>query len=74
MGQVVAGLGVENHKIAPGFHHRRQIIQSDVGTGVSIVEPPVGVLLDNDRLFLVSGRVLAGAAGSDLLSMRCAIA
>ena len=57
VGEVVAGLGVEHHEITAGFDHRRQIIQRDVGAGLSIVQPPVGVLLDDHRLFFIGGRV-----------------
>ena len=54
VGQVVAGLGVENHEIPLAFHHRRQIIERHVGARLGIVEPPVGVFLDDDRLLLVA--------------------
>ena len=74
MGQVVAGLGVENDEIPLGFHHRRQIVERDVGACLSIVEPPVGVLLDDHRLFLVGWRVrlLSMASVDRWIACHCA--
>ena len=57
VGQVVAGLGVEDDEIALAFHHRGQIVERDVGARLGIVEAPVGVFLDDNRFLLVRRRV-----------------
>ena len=57
VGQVVAGLGVEDDEIPLALHHRSQVVEGDVGARLSIVEPPVGVLLDDNRFLLVGRRV-----------------
>ena len=58
MGEVVAGLGVVNDEIPIAAHHRRQIIERDVGARLGIIETPVGVLLDDNRFFFVGRRGL----------------
>jgi hypothetical protein len=55
--QVIPRFGVENHEIALGFDHRSQVIERHVGAGLGVVEPPIGVFFDDDRLFLVAGGI-----------------
>ena len=49
MREVVAVLGVVDDEIAVAAHHLGEIFQRHVGAGLGIIEPPVGVLLDDDR-------------------------
>ena len=56
VGEVVAGLGIVNDEIAIAAHHRGEIVERDVGARLGVVEPPVGVLLYDNRL-LSSRRV-----------------
>src|SRR5207237_5920232 len=44
-----AGLGVMHDKIAALLDHRREIVEGHIAARRSIVEPPVGVFLDDDR-------------------------
>ncbi len=53
VGQVVPALGVEHDEIALVLDHGRKVVERHVGARLGIVEPPVGVLLDDDRLFFV---------------------
>jgi hypothetical protein len=48
-GDVLAGLGVVNHKILALFDHDREVFQRHIGAGAGIIEPAVGVFLDGDR-------------------------
>ena len=57
MGQVVAGFGIKHNEVALGADHLSQVVESDVGAGLGVVESPVRVFLDDDRIFLVRGRV-----------------
>jgi hypothetical protein len=50
VGDVLAGLGVEDLKIDPLARHPRQVVERDVARRLSVVEPPVGVLLDDDGI------------------------
>ena len=49
MGQVFAGLGVIDDEVALGPHHFGQVLERHIGACVGIVEPAVGVFLDDDR-------------------------
>ena len=49
-GDVLVGLGVEDHEILAGLHHGGEVFERHIGAGAGVVEPPVGVLLDGDRL------------------------
>ena len=49
-GDVLVGLGVIDHEILAGLHHDSEALERHIGAGAGIVEPPVGVLLDSDRL------------------------
>src|SRR5664279_252310 len=51
---VLAGLGVKDDEILAFLHHGGEVLECDVCAGPGIVEPPVGVFLDCDRLFFVS--------------------
>ncbi len=53
VGQVVAGLGVVDDEVLVVANHLGQIVQRHVGAGLGIVETPVRVLLDDDRLFFL---------------------
>ena len=48
-GDVVAGLGVVDDEVDLVLYHLRQMIERDVGRGGGVVEPPVGIFLDDDR-------------------------
>ena len=50
---VFARLGVEHDEILAALDHDSQVLKRDVGAGPGIVETPVGVFLDCDRLFFV---------------------
>src|SRR5262249_52554076 len=54
-GDVLAGLGVEDHEVDPVLHHLAQMIEGDTAAGRRVVEPAIGVFLDGDRRFLGSG-------------------
>ena len=47
-----------DHEILAALHHRGEVFERHVGAGAGIVEPPVGVFLDDDRLFLVFCHVI----------------
>ncbi len=47
-GDVVTALGIEHDEVDALAHHVAQVVQRDVGRGRGIVEPAVGVLLDDD--------------------------
>jgi methyl-accepting chemotaxis protein len=47
-GDVLAGLGILDREIGPVAHHLGEIIQGHVGTGGGVVEPAIGVFLDDD--------------------------
>src|SRR5208282_1273622 len=50
-GDVFAGLGIIDDKVFAGLHHGGEVFERHVGARTGIVEPPVGVLFDRDRLF-----------------------
>ncbi len=52
---VLAGLRVEHREILAALHHGGEIFERHIGAGASVVEPPVGVLLDRDRTFRFGG-------------------
>jgi hypothetical protein len=60
-GDVLAGLGVVHQKVLARLHHRGEILQRHVGAGAGIVEPPIGVFLDRDRLVRLGHGVLGFA-------------
>ena len=47
-GDVLAALGVIDHELAALLHHVLQIVERHIGAGRGVVEPPVGVFLDDD--------------------------
>ena len=49
-GDVLVGLGVVDHEILAGLHHGGEVFERHIGAGAGVVEPPVGVFLDGDRL------------------------
>ena len=49
IGQVFAGLGVVDHEVALCPHHFGRFLERHIGACVGIVEPAVGVFLDDDR-------------------------
>jgi hypothetical protein len=49
-GDVVSGLGVIDKEVFAVLHHGGQILKCDVGAGAGVVEAPVGVLFDRNRL------------------------
>src|SRR4030095_14361984 len=55
MGQVFAGLSVVNDKVSLGTDPFRQVLELHIRACVGIVEPAVGVFLDDDRPALVFG-------------------
>ena len=44
-----AGFGIQHFEVDPFAGHLRQMVQRDVAGRLGIIEPPVGVLLDNYR-------------------------
>ncbi len=52
-GDVFAALGVIDDEILAEFHHGGEVFERDVGAGTGVVESPVGVFFDCDRLFCV---------------------
>ena len=52
---VLAGLGVDHDELPPLARHLRQKVERDVTGCFSVIEPPVGVLLDDDRFRTVGG-------------------
>ena len=52
-GDVLAGLGVVDDEILARLDHGGEVFERHVGAGAGVVEPPVGVFLDCDRLFFV---------------------
>ncbi len=65
MGDVVTALGIDHGEIDVFAGHLRQIVKRDIARGVGIVEPPVGVFLDDD------GVSIAGAFGHAVRSSLC---
>src|SRR4030095_6754984 len=55
MGQVFAGLSVVNDKVSLGPDDFRQVLECHIRACVGIVEPAVGVFLDDDRPALLFG-------------------
>jgi hypothetical protein len=49
-GQVIAGLGIHHLEFLEAQHQILDVGQGDVGTGLGVVETPVGVLLDQSSL------------------------
>src|SRR3984885_10602632 len=47
---VLAGLGVIDDEILAGLDHGGEVFERHIGARAGVVEPPVGVLLDRDRL------------------------
>ena len=49
-GDVFAGLGVVGHEIAALLDHLGEVVEGDIAARRGVVEPPVGVFLDDDGL------------------------
>jgi hypothetical protein len=47
VGDVLLGLGVHDLEVPPRARHRRQMLQRDVGRGLGVIEPSIGVFLDD---------------------------
>src|SRR5205814_4652282 len=60
-GEVLAGLGVVDDEIATLLDQRGKIVERHIAAGRSIVEPPVGVFLD-DHWFGAAWLAAAGTA------------
>ena len=58
-GDVLAGLGVMDEEILARLHHGGEVFEGDIGAGAGVVEAPVGVFLDGDRLVGLSHGVYA---------------
>ena len=59
-GEVFAGLGVIDHEVGAILYHLAQVVERDIAARRGVVEPPVGVFLDDDgvvarRAFLCHG-------------------
>jgi hypothetical protein len=69
-GDVVARLGVGDDELLAGLHHAREVFQRDIGGGARVVEPAVGVFLDDRRFvachrgFVLPPRRLGGRIGT----------
>jgi hypothetical protein len=61
-GDVFAGLGVVDHEIAAFLDHRGEIVERHIAARRRVVEPAIGVFLDDNRL-LVAARLLAARIG-----------
>ena len=48
---VLASLGVVNDKVLACLQHAGEVFQRHIGARSSVIEPPVGVLFNNDRRF-----------------------
>ncbi|MNY61556.1 hypothetical protein D3C86_1982490 [compost metagenome] len=51
MGDVLAGLCVLHRKNLTLLHHLGEILQGDIGAGAGVIQPPVGIFLDNRLAF-----------------------
>src|SRR5581483_9389464 len=49
MGEVFAGLRVVDDKVSLAAHHFGEVLERHIGARVGIIEPAVGVFLDDDR-------------------------
>src|SRR5581483_7773096 len=49
MGEVFAGLRVVDDKVSLAPHHFGEVLERHIGARVGIIEPAVGVFLDDDR-------------------------
>jgi hypothetical protein len=49
MGEIFAGLGIVDDEVSFSPHHFGEVLKRHIGAGVGIVEPAVGVFLDDDR-------------------------
>ena len=56
VGDVLAGLGVDDFELALLADHLGEALERDVGRAFGVIEPPVGVFLDDDD-------VVAGSRG-----------
>ena len=45
-----AGLGVVDDEVLASLDHRSKVFERDIGARAGVIEPPVGVFLDRDRL------------------------
>ena len=59
-GDVFAGFGVVDHEVFAGLDHGGEVFERHIGAGAGVVEAPIGVLLNGDRLCSLTHRVRLG--------------
>jgi hypothetical protein len=53
-GDVLASLDIVHNKVLAPLHHRGEVFERHMSAGARVVEPPIGVFFDYDRMFRFS--------------------